>query len=383
MNDSPPISDISLIINTFQKPRHLGLVLQSIVSQEQVDGRFEVIVTDDGSTDSTAELVHSFATASPFPVRFITQPHDGFRLSQIRNRGARIARGKALLFLDGDCMLPHDHVAAHLHRLRPGVALIGNCARLTQDTSAALAVDQLAPTDLTTLAPRSEKRSLAWRYRKAWWHNLTGHPSKPRLSGSNFSVWLEDFKRVNGFDERFVGWGQEDDDFGLRLRGAGVRLESILDRTYSLHVWHPSDPSATRRWRDGPNIDYFSRRGRLVACRRGLSVRPATSLCWGLPDDIGTTTLGQHLSRMLGPATQAGSGSPCEVDLVVRPGTSRFSRPAECRLLLLASGSATVETGLRQKADRIETMYAPDDLDSRTLTEHLEHKLEAMLEAIG
>ena len=86
---------------------------------------------------------------------------------------------------------------------------------------------------------------------------------------------------------------------------------------------------------------------------------------------------------MLGPATQAGSGSPCEVDLVVRPGTSRFSRPAECRLLLLASGSATVETGLRQKADRIETMYAPDDLDSRTLTEHLEHKLEAMLEAIG
>ncbi|MEI8072346.1 MAG: glycosyltransferase, partial [Planctomycetota bacterium] len=256
MNDSPPISDISLIINTFQKPRHLGLVLQSIVSQEQVDGRFEVIVTDDGSTDSTAELVHSFATASPFPVRFITQPHDGFRLSQIRNRGARIARGKALLFLDGDCMLPHDHVVAHLHRLRPGVALIGNCARLTQDTSAALAVDQLAPTDLTTLAPRSEKRSLAWRYRKAWWHNLTGHPSKPRLSGSNFSVWLEDFKRVNGFDERFVGWGQEDDDFGLRLRGAGVRLESILDRTYSLHVWHPSDPSATRRWRDGPNIDY-------------------------------------------------------------------------------------------------------------------------------
>jgi len=383
VNDSPPISDISLIVNTFQKPRHLGLVLQSIAAQEQVDGRFEVIVTDDGSTDGTAELVHSFATASPFPVHFITQPHDGFRLSQIRNNGARIARGKALLFLDGDCILPRDHVAAHLQRLRCGVALIGNCARLTQETSAALAVDRLATTDLTTLAPRSERRSLAWRWRKAWWHNATGHPSKPRLSGSNFAVWLQDFTRVNGFDERFVGWGQEDDDFGLRLRRTGVRLESILDRTYSLHIWHPSDSSATKRWRDGPNIDYFSRRGRLAACRHGLAVRPATSLCWGLPDDIGTTTLGQQLSRMLGPATQAGSGSPCEVDLVVRPGTSHFSRPAECRLLLLATGSATVETGLRQKADRIETIDFRDDPDRLTLTQQLKQKLGAVLETIG
>ena len=37
-----------------------------------------------------------------------------------------------------------------------------------------------------------------------------------------------DYERVNGYDENFVGWGCEDDDLRLRLRHAGVRIESIL-----------------------------------------------------------------------------------------------------------------------------------------------------------
>ena len=38
---------LSLIVNTYQKPRHLELVLESIAAQVGVAGAFEVIVTDD------------------------------------------------------------------------------------------------------------------------------------------------------------------------------------------------------------------------------------------------------------------------------------------------------------------------------------------------
>jgi glycosyltransferase involved in cell wall biosynthesis len=117
--------DIALIVNTYQKPRHLALVLASIAAQTGIDGRFEVIISDDGSTDGTAALVHDFAAQARFPVRFTSQPHDGFRLARTRNAGARLSASDYLLFLDGDCILPRDHVAAYLERRRPGQALLG------------------------------------------------------------------------------------------------------------------------------------------------------------------------------------------------------------------------------------------------------------------
>jgi glycosyltransferase involved in cell wall biosynthesis len=359
--------DIALIVNTYQKPRHLALVLASIAAQKGVDGRFEVIVSDDGSTDGTATLVHEFASGAGFPVRFTSRPHDGFRLARTRNAGARLTASDYLLFLDGDCVLPRDHVATYLSRRRAGRALLGYCARLPEAASAALDATTLATADLAALAPASERRLLAKRFRKAWWHAALRHPSKPRLAGGNCGIWRRDFEAVNGCDERFVGWGQEDDDLGLRLRAAGVRLESILDQTWSLHVWHPVDTSATPRWRDGVNVPYFLRRGRLTACRRGLFDRAADDLVWGLPADVADTALGREVLSLLGAAPRAAADQPCEVELVVRPGTGRFTRRAECRLLLFEGTAA--EASLRRRADQVVTIepgfLSPDERSAR------------------
>jgi len=345
--------DIALIINTFQKPRHLALVLASIAAQSGVDGRFEVIVSDDGSTDGTAALVRDFATQASFPVRFTSQPHDGFRLARTRNAGARLSASDYLLFLDGDCILPRDHVAAYLERRRPGQALLGYCARLPEDTSARLDAAAIATTDLPSLASAPERRLLAKRFRKAWWHAMLRHPTKPRLAGGNCGMWRHDFEAVNGCDERFVGWGQEDDDLGLRLRAAGVRLESILDRTWSMHVWHPVDTSATPRWRDGVNVPYFLRRGRLKRCRHGLLDRAARDVTWGLPIDAADTPLGREVLALLADAPRAAAGGPCEVEIVLRPGRGRFDRRAECRLLL-TEGDA--EASIRRRADQVHEL---------------------------
>ena len=351
--------DVALIVNTFQKPRHLALVLASIAAQTGVDGRFEVIISDDGSTDGTAALVRDFAATACFPVRFTSQPHDGFRLARTRNAGARLTESDSLLFLDGDCILPRDHVAAYLERRRPGRALLGYCARLPEDTSARLDTATIASTDLASLAPASERQLLAKRFRKAWWHATLRHPSKPRLAGGNCGMWRRDFEAVNGCDERFVGWGQEDDDLGLRLRAAGVRLESILDRTWSLHVWHPVDASATPRWRDGVNVPYFLRRGRLKRCRHGLLERSTHDLTWGLPADAAETPLGRDVLSLLADAPQAATGEPCEVEVVLRPGRGRFERKAECRLLLIEGDiEGDAEASLRRRADQIHELEA-------------------------
>jgi len=366
--------DISLVVNTFRKPAHLALVLESIEHQRGVDGRFEVVVSDDGSDDATGSLVETVATRARFPVTFTTLPHDGFRLARTRNQGARLARGRALLFLDGDCVLPRDHVAAHLERLRPGRALLGYCARLDEATSRSLDVATLGAETIRRLVPRQERAALAARHRRLAWHAAIRHPTKPRLAGGNFSVWRDDFARVNGFDEHFVGWGQEDDDLGLRLRASGVRLESILDRTWTLHVWHPTDPSATTRWRDGANVAYFSRRGRLTACREGLVHRPLHDLAWRLPEDLRATATGRAVAAILGPETFRRDASlaagTTEVDLIVRPGTAVFRGPADCRLLVTAPDW----TRSGRIADAADVVLAADE-DDQSLAARLEAAL--------
>jgi glycosyltransferase involved in cell wall biosynthesis len=360
--------DTSILVTTFRRPRHLALVLESIALQRRVPRDFEVIVADDGSGDATADVVASFAATADFPVRFTTQPHEGFRLARVRNNAARAARGEYLMFLDGDCILTRGHLAAHRQRRRRGLALLGHCARLSEETSRLLVPDNLALTNLAGLVSSGEARSLARRHRRARWHSLVRHATKPRLTGGDFGVWRSDFERVNGFDERFVGWGQEDDDLGLRLRAAGVRLASVLDLTWSLHVWHPTDPTATPRWRDGANVSYFERRGRLTACRDGLHFRRRDEILWGLPADLEATPLGRSVGGLLAASPRAAAGSECEIDLVVHPTRTRFTRPSECRLLLVPRG-LTPPRHLAARADRV---VAIDPHDPEAIGEALD-----------
>lgn len=353
------VIDTSILVTTFRRPRHLALVLESIAAQRGVPRTFEIIVADDGSEDETAAVVAAFAAVVDFPVRFTTQPHDGFRLARVRNNAARLAGGEYLLFVDGDCILPRHHLEAHHRRRRPGVALLGFCGRLTEEASQLLMPENLAVTNLATLVTHHETRLLARRHRRARWHALFRHPNKPRLAGGDFGLWRHDFEAVNGFDERFVGWGQEDDDLGLRLRAAGIRLESVLDLTCSLHVWHPTDPSATPRWRDGANVNYFGRRGRLSACREGLVRRENDAISWGEPSDIGATPLGRSVQKLLASASLAAPGAGCEIDLIVAPSTTSFSRPSECRLLLVPAGT-TPAPRLVARADRVVEVAGED-----------------------
>jgi len=349
---APNAVDVSLLVTTFRRPRHLALALESLALQRGAAGRFEVIVSDDGSGDETAALVRSFAAHAGIPTRFTTQPHQGFRLARVRNNAARLARGDYLLFLDGDCVVPRHHVATHLARRRPGLALVGGQLRLPAEASRLLVPENLALQAVAALVPAPERRRLARRHCKAWWQDVLRHPSKPRLVGCDFGVWRHDYEAVNGSDERFAGWGQEDDDLGLRLRGLGVRLASVLDRTRSLHVWHETDPTATRRWRDGANVPRLERRGRLTVCRAGVMPRPTSGIRWGVADGLSRDRLADAVARHLAGAVTVPPGCGCEIEVATTWGGGRFTRPAECRLLLAEQGRS-IDPVVLASADQV------------------------------
>jgi glycosyltransferase involved in cell wall biosynthesis len=272
VRNMPKLPQIALLVSSFQRPGHLVRALVSIALQEGLSAEdLEVVVTDDGSADETPRVVEQFARTVAFPVRFTTHAHAGFQLAKCRNEGVAASTAPYLLFLDGDCVLPRQHVAIHLRHRRPGVAMAGDRVRLDEESSAHITEEAIRSGPLRVAVPWHEHRRLARLIINSWWYRLIGHPTKPKLVGNNIGVWRSDYERVNGYDENFVGWGCEDDDLRLRLRAAGVKIRSILPWTHTYHLWHAPDPSYPQKWREGVNVPYFSRSHRATRCAMGLA----------------------------------------------------------------------------------------------------------------
>ena len=345
--------EIAICVTTYQKPWHLRRVLASIAGQQGVEGRLEVAVTDDGSTDDTPEIVEQFRRRVDFPVRFTTHEHTVFHPARCRNDGARATSAPYLLFVDGDCVLPPDHVAIHLARRRPGYVMLGFCFRVSKELSDGLTEEGARHGEFLAWDVGRERRLVARRHRKARLYCLLRHPSKPRLASGNFGIWRTDFERVNGFDENYRGWGQEDDDLGRRLRRAGIRFDSILGWTQTYHLWHPPDPSAPKDWRNGPNVPYFSRRAWLARCRQGLVTRPASDLAIQTVGRPATPDRVTQLWRETGRPNRANAfpspaGMPPEVEILFTPSDGRFSKTAPFQVLVALDDAPPSARLLRQ-----------------------------------
>ena len=259
-----------VIVSTYQKPRHLRLVLASLALQQMVEGKIELVVTDDGSTDGTLQLVHRFARSVDFPVRMTTHPHREFQVARCRNEGVAASTAPYIIFLDGDCIVRPDFVAQHLRRRKRGVVWNGDCFRLSEEVSARIDETIVRSGEFTNWVSAEERDRLRRANRNARIQDLLRHPSKPNLMGNNIGVCRADYERINGFDEDYVGWGAEDDDLGFRFRQAGIRIKSIRRWTPTYHVWHPRDASWTANWQDGKNVPRLLQIHRETRCRNGL-----------------------------------------------------------------------------------------------------------------
>jgi GT2 family glycosyltransferase len=95
MSGARPQPYASVIIPTYNGANKIGRCLEAL-RQQDCTQRFEVIVVSDGSTDGTLEILRRFPEA-----RVIKQANAG--PAEARNRGAREAAGKILVFTDDDC----------------------------------------------------------------------------------------------------------------------------------------------------------------------------------------------------------------------------------------------------------------------------------------
>ncbi|HEV8051797.1 MAG TPA: glycosyltransferase family A protein, partial [Parachlamydiaceae bacterium] len=85
---------ISVVIPAYNAEQFIGQTIQSVL--DQTYPCHEIIVVDDGSTDSTKEVLKRFDGS----IRYLYQQNKG--PSAARNAGIQVAQGEFICFLDAD-----------------------------------------------------------------------------------------------------------------------------------------------------------------------------------------------------------------------------------------------------------------------------------------
>jgi glycosyltransferase involved in cell wall biosynthesis len=234
---------ISVIVTTYNREDALDAVLRSL--SRQSDGDFEVVIADDGSRAQTFELISSWRGRLPVPLAHVRHGHRGFRGGEVRNRGIRASRGEICIFLDGDCLVKSDFIAAHRHLAAPGWFVTGNRILLSPDLTRRVLAEGLAPE--TWHFPALFRERLAGGVNRLL--PVVRLPLGPlrtlhrrRWAGAqtcNLAVARADLDRIDGFDNAYTGWGLEDSDLVVRLLRAGIRRKDGRFATGVFHLWHP------------------------------------------------------------------------------------------------------------------------------------------------
>lgn len=194
---------MSVIIPTHNRHDKLAETLALLRKQSVDADEYEIIVVDDGSTPPVV-----LDQRGPGP-RFRLERTEGLERSSARNRGAAIAAGEVLIFVDDDMSVDCSFVDAHL--------------RAHSDWPDALVVGGVCLPDDAMAKPFARFRKKLEQQETPCSRGVTATPNF--CTAANMSIAKHEFRQFGGFDPSILS--SEDQDLALRHTAHDGRIVFI------------------------------------------------------------------------------------------------------------------------------------------------------------
>ncbi len=210
---------ISVLTLVRGRQSHLDRLLASLCLQYHTE--FEVVIA---SMQAEAPRIDPNL---PFPVRLVEVPGVALPLAAAHNAAAAAASGAQLIFLDVDCIAAPSLVGNYGKWLtRRDIVLMGEVHYLP-----ALDYTDKSFAQLAAIAQRHPARPVVPS-------GGLREESNPRcLWGLSFALRRDRFQKVDGLNERYIGYGGEETDFAERLATVDTAF-AWCPHTLALHQYH-------------------------------------------------------------------------------------------------------------------------------------------------
>jgi len=196
----------------------LQQAIDSILKQDYPQDHIKIVIVDDGSTDSTPQIIEAYAKRHGDRIRTYKSGRRGLGAS--RNLIVNQAEGEYLLFVDADEILTPDYIKIQVQILESNPKL-GITAGVFKTVPNNLILNLEVAPHIVNQKSYEKPKSFIWKTEK-----LVG------TGGTTFR--LEAIRQVKGFDESIRGAG-EDTDLVLRIKKAGWLLQPNTAELYELH----------------------------------------------------------------------------------------------------------------------------------------------------
>lgn len=236
---------ISIIIPTRNYGHFVVNSLRHLCDQSLGKNEYEVILVDDQSQDSTFQWVKAFVAPQSLQFQFKYISHqnsqrgsEAFCAGICRNLGLQQARGRIILFLDSDMLVPHDYLEGLLKEMEIHDVIQSPRFHIRPDKSSQWTeVSKLSAKDLYI----EEKdywqpffESSSWDQISHFWRYTCTY---------TLAVKRQDLEEVGAFREVFQSYGFEDTELGYRLAKAKKKFY-----LWKKNVFHLTPPRFKARY---------------------------------------------------------------------------------------------------------------------------------------
>lgn len=90
---------LSIVIPIYNAEKYLEECLESVINQDVLSDKYEIICVDDGSTDNSSDIIDDYSKQIS---NFMAFHQDNSGVSAARNKGIQLARGEYVWFVDAD-----------------------------------------------------------------------------------------------------------------------------------------------------------------------------------------------------------------------------------------------------------------------------------------
>ena len=257
---------VGILISTYNWPEALELVFQSILNQTILPD--EILIADDGSTESTTKLIEKYRKIFSMPLYHTWQEDLGFRKSRVLNMAVKLSSADYIIEIDGDILLHSKFVEDHIKNAETGVFVQGARAALGFEKTTEILNNKFDVLKLNAFTKGIKNRFNAIRlpFLSFLVTGKTGHSNN--IKACNLAYWRRDYIAVNGYDNQFHGWGWEDTEFAARLINAGVKKKRLKLAAICYHLYH--EHNANWQTKDNEKRHLITINTKAVACLNGF-----------------------------------------------------------------------------------------------------------------